>query len=156
MEMTMKVNIMRTVAITICWLGLTCVVSGFQGFNSRPLPNPVLTLARVEPFTREGKQFIKYIYNVDNADSYPAEMFAASPDLPPCGKNTNASRTWIDFYDSRGKRLFGFCALAKPGDLNGIWFALEVDVVAPSYVYIEMNDRKTDTKYKSNLADTTL
>jgi len=26
--------------------------------------------------------------------------------------------------------------------------------VPPSYVYIEMNDRQTNTKYKSNLADT--
>jgi hypothetical protein len=52
--------------------------------------------------------------------------------------------------------LNGFCALGKPGDLNGIWFALPDDTVPPSYIYIEMNDRQTNTKYKSNLADTTL
>jgi len=33
---------------------------------------------------------------------------------------------------------------------------MEDGVVPPSYVYIEMNDRQTNTKYKSNLADTTL
>ena len=27
-------------------------------------------------------------------------------------------------------------------------------MVPPSYIYIEMNDRQTNTKYKSNLADT--
>jgi hypothetical protein len=38
----------------------------------------------------------------------------------------------------------------------GIWFALEEGVVPPSWVYIEMTDRQTGTKYKSNLADTTI
>jgi hypothetical protein len=33
---------------------------------------------------------------------------------------------------------------------------LEEGVIPPSYVYIELNDRQTNTKYKSNLADTTL
>jgi len=28
-------------------------------------------------------------------------------------------------------------------------------VVPPSWVYIELNDRQTNTKYKSNLAETT-
>ena len=70
--------------------------------------------------------------------------------------NTKSSRTWVDIFDQRGKRLYGFCALGKPADLGGIWFALEDGVIPPSYVYIEMNDRQTNTKYKSNLADTTL
>jgi hypothetical protein len=121
-----------------------------------PLPNPILYLMSTEAFTTGGKQFIRYNYDVLNKDAYPAAMFAASPALPPCGKNTKASRTWVDFFDSRGKRLNGFCALGKPGDLTGIWFALESDIVPPSYVYIEMNDRQTNTLYKSNLADTTL
>lgn len=120
------------------------------------LPNPVLYLIGQEYFTSGGKQFRRYRFDVLNRDSYPPELFAASPALPPCGQNTNASRTWIDFFDQRGKRLYGFCALGKPADLNGIWFALEEDLVPPSYVYIEMNDRQTSTKYKSNLADTTL
>src|SRR5262245_56432942 len=31
---------------------------------------------------------------VTNAASYPGSLFASSPDLPPCGANTRASRTW--------------------------------------------------------------
>lgn len=120
------------------------------------LPNPVLYLTSTESFSRGGKQFTRYNYDVLNKDSYPPDLFAAAPALPPCGANTKSSRTWIDFFDQRGRRLFGFCALGKPADLNQIWFALESDVVPPSYVYIEMNDRQTNTRYKSNLADTTL
>ncbi len=127
-----------------------------QGVASVPiLPNPVLYLTSQEPFQQGAKQFIRYHYDVENKDAYPADFFAASPSLPPCGKNTKASRTWVDFFDQGGKRLYGFCALTKPADLNGIWFALEDGVVPPSYVYIELNDRLTNTKYKSNLAETT-
>jgi hypothetical protein len=119
------------------------------------LPNPVLYLTGTEAYSANGKDYIRYKYDVDNKDSYPLELFAAAPALPPCGLNKKSSRTWVDFFDSRGKRLYGFCALGKPADLNGIWFAMEADVIPPSYIYIEMNDRQTNTKYKSNLADTT-
>jgi hypothetical protein len=120
------------------------------------IPNPVLYFIGAESVEISGKQMIRYRFDVANKDQYPNDMFAPSPDLPPCGANTKSSRTWIDVYDQRGKRLNGFCALGKSADLNGIWFALETEVVPPSWVYIEMNDRKMNTKYKSNLADTTL
>ena len=123
--------------------------------SAPPLPNPVLYLMGIEAFQQGGKQFIRYKYDVDNKASYPADMFAAAPALPPCGANTKASRTWVDIFDSRGKRLYGFCAFKSPGDLNQIWFGLEEGVVPPSYIYIEMKDRQTNTIYKSNLADTT-
>jgi hypothetical protein len=136
--------------------GLLAVMLATQSVVSAPpLPNPVIYLMGIEPFSTGGKNFIRYNYDVLNKDAYPAEMFAAAPALPPCGANTKASRTWVDIYDQRGKRLYGFCALGKPSDLNKIWFALEEDVIPPSWIYIEMNDRQTNTKYKSNLAETT-
>jgi len=118
------------------------------------LPNPVLYLMGTQPFTSNGQNFVRYVFDVDNRDAYPADMFAAAPALPPCGANKKASRTWVDIFDQSGKRLYGFSALGKPADLTGIWFALAEDAVPPSYVYIELNDRQTNTKYKSNLADT--
>ena len=118
-------------------------------------PNPVLVYVGPEYYTAGGKNLIRYRYTVDNLDQYPAELFAASPDLPPCGTNTNASRTWVDFFDQSGRRLNGFCALTAPSKLNGIWFAAEENTIPPSWVYIELNDRRTNTKYKSGLAETT-
>jgi len=123
---------------------------------NQPPPKPMLYLLKTEPYTVGGKNFMRYRYDVLNKMEYPADMFAAAPSLPPCGLNTNASRTWVDFFDSTGRRLYGFCALSKPEDLGKIWFGLEEGVIPPSYVYIELNDRQTNTKYKSNLADTTL
>lgn len=124
--------------------------------SNQPPPNPILYLISTEPFSAGGKNWVRSRYDVANKSSYPVEMFAAAPGLPPCGNNTNASRTWVDFFDSTGKRLYGFCALSKPEDLGKIWVAFEDGVIPPSYVYIELNDRQTNTKYKSNLADTTL
>ena len=120
------------------------------------LPNPVLAFLGQEAVESGGRQMTRYYFEVHNKEEFPAELFAAAPDLPPCGANTNASRTWVDIFDQSGKRLNGFCALSKPGDLGRIWFALDRDEVPPSWVYIEMKDRKTNTKYKSNLAETTL
>lgn len=120
------------------------------------LPNPMLYLLGLEYFTTGGKNFVRYRFDVHNKDVYPDDLFAKSPALPPCGTNTQAARTWVDVYDQSGKRLQGFCAFGKSSDLGTIWFALEEGKVPPSYVYIEMHDRKTNTKYKSNLADTTL
>jgi len=134
---------------------LTMIVAGRTSHANPVLPNPVLYLMGTEPFSQGGKDYIRYKYDVLNKDAYPADLFAAAPALPPCGMNTKSSRTWVDIFDMRGKRLYEFCALGKPADLNGIWFAMEADVVPPSWIYIEMNDRQTNTKYKSNLAETT-
>ncbi len=119
------------------------------------LPNPVLYLVDQQHYTANGKQWTRYMYAVMNYDVYPNQMFAPAPDLPPCGNNAKSARTWVDIYEQSGKKLYGFCALGKAEDLNKIWFALEEDVIPPSWIYIELNDRKTNTKYKSNLADTT-
>jgi hypothetical protein len=137
-------------------VALLCLATDAASTASRfVLPNPVLYLVGQEPYETGGKNWTRYKFAVDNYAAYPDTLFEASPGLPPCGQNTKSAKTWVDIYDSRGKRLYGFCALGKSADLNQLWFALESDVVPPSWVYIEMTDRSTNTKYKSNLADTT-
>ena len=139
-------------------LGLLLITFASKSVVTAPqpvLPNPVLYFVAQESYQVGGKDFTRYRFDVDNKNVYPAELFAPAPALPPCGRNTKSSRTWVDIFDQRGKRLYGFCALGSPADLGQIWFALESDVVPPSWVYIELNDRQTNTKYKSNLADTT-
>ena len=120
-------------------------------------PNPILYLTGNEYYSVNGTNFVRYRYDVFNKSAYPAAMFAPAPSLPPCGSNRNSSRTWVDFYENRtNRRIYGFCALGSPQDLGSIWFALPEGQLPPSYVYIELNDRQTNTKYRSNLADTTL
>jgi hypothetical protein len=137
-------------------IALTQQRSVLNSIESKPaLPNPVLFFTEQEAYQANGKHWTRYKYSVENFSAYPGELFAPAPDLPPCGKNTKSSRSWVDIYDQSGKRLYGFCAFTSPADLNKIWFALEEGVLPPSWVYIEINDRKTNTKYKSNLAETT-
>ena len=147
----------KTLRVLLVLLPLFLVLSVTERSGSspqRPLPNPVLYLTSTEPYQAGGKQFVRYRYDVFNKAAYPADFFAASPNLPPCGTNTQAARTWVDIYDQSGKRLQGFCALSKPADLSSIWFALAEGTIPPSWVYIELTDRQTNTKYKSNLAET--
>ncbi len=121
-----------------------------------PLPKPVLVFTGGEEYQANGKQWRRYNYAVDNSADYPNLLFAAAPELPPCGLNTKAARTWIDFYTQDGKRLNGFCALTNHDGLNRIWFALESEIIPPSWIYIEMIDRGTGIRYKSGLVETTL
>jgi hypothetical protein len=123
--------------------------------GARSQPNPTLYITGLEHYSAGGKNWVRHRYDVFNKDQYPAAMFAPAPGLPPCGTNTNSSRSWVDFFDSQGKRLYGFCALSSPNDLSKIWFATEEGSVPPSWVYIEIMDRQTGKKYRSNLAETT-
>ena len=136
--------------------GLLLMVLAHTGISTAqsPLPKPVLVFLGQEPYEASGTLWTRYRYFVANAAAYPNELFAAAPKLPPCGTNTKASRTWVDFYAQSGKRLYGFCALGGNNDLGQLWFALERDVLPPSWVYIEMRDRQTGLKYKSNEAET--
>lgn len=118
-------------------------------------PSPILYLKGIEPYTVRGNNFVRYSYDVLNKADYPAQLFTAAPSLPPCGSNTNSSRTWVNFFNKTGQRIYGFCALGSPNDLGSIWFALPEGEVPPSWVYIELEDRQTSTVYRSNLAETT-
>src|SRR6185437_3193103 len=102
-----------------------------------------LQLIALERYTAGGQEWVRYVYDVTNKAAYPAELFVAAPDLPPCGLNANASRTWIDIYDRGGKRIYGFCALKSPDQLGRIWFAARLGTPPPSAIYIEITDRKT-------------
>ncbi len=152
----MKLSMPISILFATLFLTGTVGTTKQQASPQSVLPNPVLYLTSTELVTQAGKTFVRYHFDVQNKAAYPAAMFAAAPDLPPCGENKNSSRTWVDIFDQRGKRLYGFCALGKPDDLSKIWFEVAEDVVPPSWIYIEMTDRQANTKYKSNLSETTL
>jgi hypothetical protein len=138
---------------------LFAAASAFAGAAGTAVaqPNPVLYLTGTEFYTVNGQNFVRYRFDVLNKAQYPAAMFAPAPGLPPCGNNANASRSWVDFFNGRtNQRIYGFCALGSPTNLSQIWFAMPEGEVPPSYVYIEINDRQTNTKYRSNLADTVM
>jgi hypothetical protein len=112
---------------------------------------PNLVFKGTEAYTANGKQWIRYKLAISNKEIFPAELFAPAPDLPPCGSNTNASRTWVDIFNTAtNQRLYGFCALSSPQDLDSLWFAVERGTSPPQQVYVVLTDRRTNTAYRSN------
>ena len=88
--------------------------------------------------------------SVVNRSEHSDEMFEVAPDLPPCGLNTNASRSWIDIYDLRGKRLNGFCAIQSSDGLGNLWFALPTAQAPVESVYVVIRDRRLNKELRSD------
>lgn len=114
------------------------------------LPSPVLTLVGKEDYTTSSGEFTRYKLSVTNWNAYPSELFQSAPDLPPCGLNAESSRTWVDIYDQKKIRLYGFCALGTASDLQSLWFAVKKGETPPQGVYIVMKDRRCNQDYTSN------
>lgn len=88
---------------------------------------------------------------ITNHSLFPDEMFAPAPHLPPCGLNSNSSRTWVDIYSEQGYR-YGFCGLGQASNLTNLWFVTSIDnPVNTAQVLIE--DRECNTVYASNIID---
>lgn len=115
------------------------------------VPTPQLAFVGTEDDTVLGDPFTRYWLTVTNRSVYPQELFDPAPDLPPCGLNQNASRAWVNIYDGQGQRLITFCGLSSPEDLNGIWFGVWQGDSPPASVYIDLNDRRRDKTYTSNV-----
>ena len=117
------------------------------------IPNPVLYMTGDEYYEAGGKNWVRHRYDVQNKDAYPAAMFAAAPSLPPCGSNTNASRSWVDFYDKNGNRLYGFCALGE-SVRSGPDLVCDRRRHRAAELGLYRDHRSADGhEYKSNLAD---
>jgi hypothetical protein len=121
---------------------------------TKSYPDPIIKLAGTEEYTTAAGTFIRYHIPVVNWRQYPDELFAAAPDLPPCGSNTNSSRTWVRIYDGDGNYVYGFCALGQAKGLQDIWFARRKGVSPPAQICVKFMDRACDKVYSSNCIST--
>ncbi len=112
------------------------------------LPNPVIQATGSEPGT---PGYTRYQFRVTNWYAYPDELFEPSPDLPPCGLNENASRTWVEIYNAlTGKYIYGFCALDEAHDLHDRLSVSFPTGETPPPIYIKLVDRRCDATFPSN------
>ncbi len=122
----------------------------FEKGATANVPNPQLEFVGTERYDANGAQGTRYKLRITNRTSLPDSLWLPSANLPPCGKNGNASRTWVEIFGSPGdKRLGGFCGLRSSADLDQLWYAFPTGVKGPPCVYIVMTDRATGQKYKS-------
>ncbi|MDI6793521.1 MAG: choice-of-anchor D domain-containing protein, partial [bacterium] len=116
------------------------------------LPDPELIVTGSEDYEANGYAWTRFLLAVANSSEFPDELFDSAPHLPPCGLNTNSSRTWVDIYDDNDNRLYGFCGFPSAENLNSMWFAIPRGGTPPNSVYIKMIDRECNITYTSNLA----
>ena len=115
-------------------------------------PNPIISLSKIEEYSVGSNQYTRYSLNVNNYTVFPDALFAAAPDLPPCGLNNNSSRTWVEIYNGEDNSyIYGFCGLSSSADMNGIWFSTAKGSPPPKSIYIKLNDRLCNISYTSNL-----
>lgn len=113
--------------------------------------NPQLYFTGKESSTINGNVFTRINLSIKNWESFSNDLFKASPSLPPCGLNTNSSRTWLDIFDGAGKRLYGYCAFNTNENLRSFSFAISANQTLPLKVYITLNDRELNKTYTSNI-----
>src|SRR5262245_21578431 len=131
MESTIEMKRRMITSVAILLLCAAVLSNSLAGPPS--LPNPILGFAGAQGYVANGQHWVRYNLRVVNFAAYPNSMFVPAPNLPPCGSNTKASRTWVDIYDRSNKRLYGFCALGAPQDLTSLWFAVKRGERPPAF-----------------------
>ena len=132
---------------------ITVNVGGGECFPD--LPDPVVTLRGTEDYEANGQLWTRYLLPVTNRSEFPDILFEAAPDLPPCGLNTNASRSWVNIFNGEDdSRIYGFCGFTESEHLDLPWFAVPRGSEPPETVYIEIIDRRCDITYRSNRVST--
>jgi len=112
-----------------------------------PFPKPVLNFSG----TTEGAPgYLNQWFFVGNAAQYDNSLFAASPELPACGLNKNASRTWVEIYTDTGAYIYGYCALTQNAQLKKLSFPWKKTTPLPKGFFIRMRDRKCNRVVQSN------
>jgi uncharacterized delta-60 repeat protein len=107
------------------------------------LPLPQITNVRIVGGTVE--------FDVANGAAYPKELFQPSPNLPPCGLNTNSSRSWVSITDGEGKGLGGFCALRADNPvtfMRKLWFGIPATGL-PQEFKVSIRDRLCEQTWTS-------
>ncbi len=143
-----------------CHLGEVCTDQGNaqQGTCVKPCswPTLVLSISGTEAYTTDEGQFTSYKLRIANWKQLPDTLFQPAPDLPPCGQNANASRSWLDIFDgTTDQRIYGFCALSSAQMLGQeTWFGVQLGAQPPTKVFVKLVDRRTGRLYCSNMADT--
>ena len=114
------------------------------------MPKPRLGIISTDDVTDKGRQLRMYTIEITNRSEFLDELFAASPDLPPCGYNADSSRTWINIYIDNGRRVYGWCAVHSNGELSSLKFNIPANDPQPTKIYIDFVDRREGKIVKSN------
>ena len=125
-------------------LAVFLLAAGSAATSAQPFPNPIVKY--VSQFPSMGLWHVNL--TVVNWNAYAPIYFTPTPQLPPCGLNAAASRTWVAIRNAaNNQQLNAFCAFGAPSDLQQIWFAA---ATKPKAIYVVLWDRRANRTVKSN------
>jgi len=111
-----------------------------------PFPTPSLNYLGATPGVTG---YIDIWFNVPNYAKYDNSLFVASPELPACGLNKQASRTWLEVYTDTGVPIQSFCAIKQNTQLQKLGFGWKKTNPLPKGFYIRLRDRKCNRVVQS-------
>jgi hypothetical protein len=117
---------------------------------AQDMPKPQLRLLGVRDHVNNGYAVRLYEVEVVNRSEISDEFFIAAPALPPCGQNTNSSRTWINLYNEKSARLYGWCSIKTNGELSSLGFMIPATDPQPKKIFIDLVDRAEGRVLRSN------
>ena len=138
-----------------CQLGEICVdePSTAQRICRKPCSWPELRLEMdsTEDVNTDDSPIRRYRLKITNWRMLPDYLFEVALDLPPCGANMDASRSWVSIYNSTtGDMLNLFCDFRSTESLMDLWFVFPVSEEPPRIVQIKIDDRRTGNVYCSS------
>ena len=116
---------------------------------AQDLPKPEIRLVGISEHVSNGVDWKMYEIEVVNRDQFENDLFIPAPVLPPCGKNENSSRTWINAYRD-GRRFYGWCGIAANIELASLKFSIPALDTQPKKIIIEFIDRAEGKIIRSN------
>src|SRR2546423_15584417 len=125
------------------------VSANLQAQCGPPLPTPRVAFLYkvVEP------GFVRYWFTVTNRATFNNVFFTPSPNLPPCGLNTNAARTGLRIFNGQTNAyIYGYCALPNNAAMAKLWFAVPTASPQPKAFFITLEDRLCHVTKTSNKA----
>ena len=127
------------------------LILAIKSVAQQEVPSPILAVTKIENEEISGRQITRYHLTIVNRAAFPDLLFELAPDLPPCGRNNNASRTWAQIYAENGRQIYGFCALRSANELDKLWVAFPAEQTPPDKIYVELIDRRLKKSHTSNL-----
>lgn len=100
-----------------------------------------------------GTLWYRYGITITNLDVVPDELFVPAPDLAACGLNTNASRTYVKFYDEDDNPLGSYCMVLDKEEINNLGFSIRQSDPLPKAVRMVLEDRRCQTTHESIYVD---
>jgi hypothetical protein len=139
-------------AVTLAAAAAGCGDDPAGSDGPHPLPAPELDYLGREPSGDPGVPDALWV-EMTNFGDYDFALFAEAPDLPPCGENPRAARTWIELHldETPNHSYCGPFASPPLPDTRMLAVFHDPSDPPPTVITVELWDRATDRRVEANI-----